>query len=117
MKSVTVCVVALLIGGITLVAQSRGAQAEGFFEAGRADFDARRWEPAAAQFEQSYRFHPDPLTAYFLCLTYAHLERAVPTRDFKFGAQHVKTKVFMMAPPNTPAITIDVVDYMWEPRA
>jgi Fe-S-cluster-containing dehydrogenase component len=37
---------------------------------------------------------------------------AVPTRDFRFGAEHVKTKVFMMAPAGEPVIAVDVADYM-----
>ena len=37
---------------------------------------------------------------------------AVPTRDFQFGAQHVKTKVFMMAPASEPVIAVNVEDYM-----
>ena len=82
MKSGTICVVALLMSGIIVIAQNRDAQAERSFETGREAFDARRWEPAAARFEQSYQLHPHPLTAYFLCLVYAHLERAAQTRDY-----------------------------------
>jgi Fe-S-cluster-containing dehydrogenase component len=42
----------------------------------------------------------------------ARQRQSVPTRDFRFGAQHVRTKVFMMTPPEQPVITIDVEDYM-----
>jgi Fe-S-cluster-containing dehydrogenase component len=37
-----------------------------------------------------------------------------PVRDFRFGNEHVKTKVFMMPPVGEPAIVIDVEDYMWK---
>jgi Fe-S-cluster-containing dehydrogenase component len=36
-----------------------------------------------------------------------------PVRDFRFGNEHVQTKVFMMAPIGEPAI-VDVVDFMWK---
>jgi len=42
----------------------------------------------------------------------ARQRQSVPTRDFRFGAQHVKTKVFMMAPASDPVIAMDVADYM-----
>ena len=42
----------------------------------------------------------------------ARQRQAIPTRDFRFGAQHVRTKVFMMTPPEQPVIAIDVEDYM-----
>jgi Fe-S-cluster-containing dehydrogenase component len=41
----------------------------------------------------------------------ARERRAVPTRDFRFGAQPVRTKVFMMAPAGQ-TIAVDVEDYM-----
>ena len=56
-------------------------------------------------------------------LAYVPLERILqerretPTNVFQFGNQRVQTKVFMMAPPGTAAITLDVVDYIWEPGA
>ena len=37
-----------------------------------------------------------------------------PVRDFRFGNEHVKTNVFMMAPVGEPVIAVDVVDYMWK---
>ena len=37
-----------------------------------------------------------------------------PTNIFVFGIQRVKTRVNMMVPPGTDAISIDVIDYMWE---
>jgi Fe-S-cluster-containing dehydrogenase component len=35
-----------------------------------------------------------------------------PTADFRFGKEHVKTKVFMMTPVDHPVIDVDVEDYM-----
>jgi Fe-S-cluster-containing dehydrogenase component len=40
--------------------------------------------------------------------------REVPTNIFHFGNATVKTKVFMMVPPEIESISLDVVDYMWE---
>jgi Fe-S-cluster-containing dehydrogenase component len=40
--------------------------------------------------------------------------REKPTNIFYFGSQKITTKVFMMAPAEREAITLDVVDYMWE---
>jgi Fe-S-cluster-containing dehydrogenase component len=40
--------------------------------------------------------------------------REEPQNLFVFGNQHVKTRVNMMVPPGTDAVSIDVVDYMWE---
>ena len=37
---------------------------------------------------------------------------SVPSRDFMFGREHVRTKVFMMAPAGEPVIAVDVEDYM-----
>jgi len=42
--------------------------------------------------------------------------RQVPVRQFRFGNQLVETKVHMMAPREAREISIDVADYMWEPR-
>jgi Fe-S-cluster-containing dehydrogenase component len=56
-------------------------------------------------------------------LAYVPLERIererreTPTNVFYFGKQRVQTKVFMMAPSGSSAITLDVVDYIWEPGA
>ena len=43
--------------------------------------------------------------------------RERPTNAFQFGAQRVTTKVFMMVPPDREAVSVDVVDYMWEQEA
>jgi Fe-S-cluster-containing dehydrogenase component len=40
--------------------------------------------------------------------------RSVPVRDFRFGAEHVQTKVFMMMPAGAPAVAVDAADYMWK---
>jgi Fe-S-cluster-containing dehydrogenase component len=42
--------------------------------------------------------------------------RETPTNVFYFGEQKVVTKVFMMVPADVDAVSIDVVDYMWEAR-
>ena len=34
-------------------------------------------------------------------------------RDFQFGREQVRTKVWMMAPATAEAITVDVADYVW----
>jgi Fe-S-cluster-containing dehydrogenase component len=44
----------------------------------------------------------------------ARQRRATPVRDFRFGNEHVQTKVFMMAPVGEPVVAVDVVDYMWK---
>jgi len=40
--------------------------------------------------------------------------REKPVNTFYFGAQRVTTKVYMMAPPETDSIFVDVLDFMWE---
>ena len=42
--------------------------------------------------------------------------RETPNNVFYFGEQKVVTKVFMMVPKDTEAVSVDVVDYMWEAR-
>jgi Fe-S-cluster-containing dehydrogenase component len=39
---------------------------------------------------------------------------SVPVNDFRFGNEHVRTKVYMMAPTQAPAISVDAADYMWK---
>ena len=41
--------------------------------------------------------------------------REKPANLFFFGNEPVRTKVFMMVPPDVDAMSIDVLDYMWEP--
>ena len=49
--------------------------------------------------------HPDAIAAE---------RREKPSNVFRFGAEEVRTKVFMMLPADADGLTIDVVDYMWE---
>ena len=60
---------------------------------------------------------PSQALSYVKPETIAMERREQPVNVFRFGNQTVKTKVFMMAPPDTPEVSIDVVDYMWEGRA
>jgi Fe-S-cluster-containing dehydrogenase component len=39
---------------------------------------------------------------------------SVPVRDFQFGREHVRTKVWMMVPAGRHEIGIDAADYAWE---
>ena len=47
----------------------------------------------------------------------ARERREVPVNTFHFGGEVVTTKVSMMVPAGTEAITMDVTDYMWEASA
>ncbi|MFB3818031.1 MAG: 4Fe-4S dicluster domain-containing protein [Candidatus Methylomirabilales bacterium] len=40
--------------------------------------------------------------------------RERPVTQFRFGEETVRTKVAMMAPADRDAISLDVVDYLWE---
>ena len=44
----------------------------------------------------------------------ARQRASAPVRDFQFGRQPVRTKVWMMAPPERRAIAVDVSDYVWK---
>ncbi|MCL4849025.1 MAG: 4Fe-4S binding protein [Acidobacteria bacterium] len=44
----------------------------------------------------------------------ARQRSAAAVRDFQFGREHVRTKVFMMTPVGEPLVAVDVVDYMWK---
>jgi Fe-S-cluster-containing dehydrogenase component len=57
---------------------------------------------------------PSQALAYVSPATIARFRREAPTNVFRFGNQIVKTKVFLMAPPGTESIVVDVTDYMWE---
>jgi Fe-S-cluster-containing dehydrogenase component len=39
---------------------------------------------------------------------------SAPVRDFQFGRERVRTKVWMMAPARERAIAVDAADYAWE---
>ncbi len=57
---------------------------------------------------------PSQALAYLPPETIVRERRENPVNTFWFGEQKITTKVFMMAPPETSSISIDVVDYMWE---
>ncbi len=40
--------------------------------------------------------------------------REKPTNVFQFGNQKIVTQVYMMVPAETDAVSLDVLDYMWE---
>ena len=40
--------------------------------------------------------------------------REKPTNTFVFGNQIIKTQVFMMTPPETEAVPVDITVWMWE---
>jgi hypothetical protein len=40
--------------------------------------------------------------------------REKPTNVFQFGKQTIVTRVHMMVPAETEAVSLDVLDYMWE---
>jgi Fe-S-cluster-containing dehydrogenase component len=44
--------------------------------------------------------------------TVARQRKSLPVRDFRFGNEHVQTKVFLMMPKVHPVLDIDVEDYM-----
>ena len=44
----------------------------------------------------------------------ARQRSAAAVRDFQFGREHVRTKVFMMTPVGEPIVAVDVVDYIWK---
>jgi hypothetical protein len=43
----------------------------------------------------------------------ARQRTSVPVRDFRFGNEHVRTKVFIMMPEEHPVLDVDIEDYMW----
>jgi Fe-S-cluster-containing dehydrogenase component len=57
---------------------------------------------------------PSQALAYVPPEAIARDRRARPVNEFRFGNQTVRTKVFMMAPPECETISVDVSDYMWE---
>jgi len=58
---------------------------------------------------------PSQALAYVPPERIARERREKPTNVFQFGSETVTTKVYMMVPPEAPAVEIDVMDYMWEP--
>ena len=59
---------------------------------------------------------PSQALSYVKPEVIARERRETPTNVFYFGAQKVTTKVFMMVPEGVDAVSVDVVDYMWEGR-
>ncbi len=57
---------------------------------------------------------PSQALAYVAPETIAASRREKPVNTFWFGSQKITTKVYMMAPAETGAISIDVADYTWE---
>ena len=57
---------------------------------------------------------PSQALAYVPPERIARERREKPTNVFQFGSETVTTKVYMMVPPETPAVAVDVIDYMWE---
>jgi Fe-S-cluster-containing dehydrogenase component len=57
---------------------------------------------------------PSQALAYVAPEAIAASRREKPVNTFWFGNQRITTKVYMMAPAGTDAISIDVADYMWE---
>jgi Fe-S-cluster-containing dehydrogenase component len=57
---------------------------------------------------------PSQALAYVPAAKIAQDRRDLPVNEFQFGNQRVETKVFMMAPPASGMIAVDVADYVWE---
>lgn len=57
---------------------------------------------------------PSQALAYVPPDQIARERRETPGNIFNFGNQQVTTKVRMMVPPGYDALTVDIVDYMWE---
>ena len=57
---------------------------------------------------------PSQALSYAPPETIARQRTLVPVRDFRFGSEHVQTKVFLMMPEEHPVLDIDVEDYMWK---
>ena len=59
---------------------------------------------------------PSQALAYVPPELIARERREKPTNVFRFGNETVTTKVYMMVPPEVPAVAVDVVDFLWEPE-
>ena len=42
------------------------------------------------------------------------LRREKPSNVFQFGNQTITTQVYMMTPPGTDSVTLDITEYIWE---
>ena len=40
--------------------------------------------------------------------------REMPSNVFQFGNQTITTQVYMMTPPGTESVTLDITEFMWE---
>jgi Fe-S-cluster-containing dehydrogenase component len=60
---------------------------------------------------------PSQALAYVQPDRLARERREKPTNVFQFGNQRVTTRVFMMVPAERDAVSVDVLDYMWEQEA
>jgi Fe-S-cluster-containing dehydrogenase component len=59
---------------------------------------------------------PSQALAYVAPARIPRERREVPTNVFLFGRERVTTKVAYMVPLGREAVSVDVVDYMWEPQ-
>jgi Fe-S-cluster-containing dehydrogenase component len=57
---------------------------------------------------------PSQALAYVTHEQIARTRREKPTNTFVFGAQTITTKVYMMTPPETNEVVLDIVDHMWK---
>jgi Fe-S-cluster-containing dehydrogenase component len=57
---------------------------------------------------------PSQALSYIPASKIAADRREQPVSNFRFGNEHVKTKVFMMMPLDDPVVAVDVVDYIYE---
>ena len=60
---------------------------------------------------------PSQALAYVTPEQIARTRREQPANTFFFGKQKITTKVYMMTPPETEAVAVDIVDYIWEAMA
>ncbi|HLH31491.1 MAG TPA: 4Fe-4S dicluster domain-containing protein [Terriglobia bacterium] len=59
---------------------------------------------------------PSQALAY-VPLDQIRMRREKPNNVFFFGNERVVTKVFLMVPPETTAVNIDITDFIWEPES
>ncbi|MCZ2080349.1 MAG: 4Fe-4S binding protein [Bryobacteraceae bacterium] len=57
---------------------------------------------------------PSQALAYITAEEAAAQRREKPVNEFQFGNETVRTRVFMMLPPDQERLSLDVADYMWE---
>ena len=59
---------------------------------------------------------PSQALAYLMPAEITAMRREKPVNTFYFGEQKIVTKVYMMAPAERDFLSVDVVDYTWEPE-